>query len=83
MLDPASNLALLLKKIKKAGIMQSADALFIGPAKLCLTYSIFLCYFASAPRTSEIDMGQQPVSALFRRTGKGNERLQINVLLAP
>jgi hypothetical protein len=41
--DLPSDLGLLLKKIKKAGNMQSADLLFVDPAKLCLTCSIFLC----------------------------------------
>jgi len=35
--DLASNLALLLKKLKKAGNMQPADLLFVHPAKVCLT----------------------------------------------
>jgi len=33
----ASNMALLLNKIKKAGNMQLADLLFVHPAKVCLT----------------------------------------------
>ena len=37
MSELASNLALVLKKLKKAGNMQLADLVFVYPAKVCLT----------------------------------------------